>query len=151
MYPASGAATMSTKTVGTGLIRHGLYSSVVERQSCKLKVLGSIPGGSCLLRCHGASCAGFTALCMYSTEQGKLPLCRTLPSSFSFPFPITYSNAGCQACSDQVRCPVQRCCCTVTMAGLLQGFPGSCDQGRSEVLLIVWFQMYQHGHFGRAA
>ena len=25
--------------------RQGLYSSVVERQSCKLKVLGSIPSG----------------------------------------------------------------------------------------------------------
>ena len=25
--------------------RSGLYSSVVERQSCKLKVLGSIPSG----------------------------------------------------------------------------------------------------------
>ena len=44
----------------------------------------------------------------------------------SFSFPITYSNAGCQASSDQVRCPVQRCCRTVTMAGLLQGFSGSC-------------------------
>ena len=27
--------------------KHGLYSSVVERQSCKLKVLGSIPSGGC--------------------------------------------------------------------------------------------------------
>ena len=26
-------------------VRQGLYSSVVERQSCKLKVLGSIPSG----------------------------------------------------------------------------------------------------------
>ena len=58
--------------VGTGPICHGLYSSVVERQSCKLKVRGSIPSGGCLLRCHGASCAGFTALRMYRTKQGKL-------------------------------------------------------------------------------
>jgi hypothetical protein len=27
------------------IVSHGLYSSVVERQSCKLKVLGSIPSG----------------------------------------------------------------------------------------------------------
>ena len=47
-------------------------------------------------------------------------MCRTVPSSFSFSFPITYSNAGCQASPDQVRCPVQRCCRRVTMAGLLQ-------------------------------
>ena len=32
---------------------HGLYSSVVERQSCKLKVLGSIPsGGSLISSCN---------------------------------------------------------------------------------------------------
>ena len=29
---------------------HCLYSSVVERQSCKLKVLGSIPSGGCLIQ-----------------------------------------------------------------------------------------------------
>ena len=28
--------------------RKRLYSSVVERQSCKLKVLGSIPSGGCM-------------------------------------------------------------------------------------------------------
>ena len=27
--------------------RYGLYSSVAERQSCKLKVMGSIPSGGC--------------------------------------------------------------------------------------------------------
>ena len=38
---------------------HGLYSSVVERHSCKLKVLGSIPSGGCVvpaLRCE-VTCA----------------------------------------------------------------------------------------------
>ena len=30
----------------------GLYSSVVERQSCKLKVLGSIPSGGCMHCTH---------------------------------------------------------------------------------------------------
>ena len=29
---------------------HGLYSSVVERQSCKLKVLGSIPSEGSFVR-----------------------------------------------------------------------------------------------------
>ena len=35
---------------------HGLYSSVVERQSCKLKVLGSIPseGSFELVAVHAA-------------------------------------------------------------------------------------------------
>ena len=36
--------------------KHRLYSSVVERQSCKLKVLGSIPsGGSFLMLCQRAN------------------------------------------------------------------------------------------------
>ena len=40
------------ETVGpTFLLQNGgLYSSVVERQSCKLKVLGSIPSGGCSFR-----------------------------------------------------------------------------------------------------
>ena len=38
----------------------GLYSSVVERQSCKLKVLGSIPSGglSCVLPAEMWTAAG---------------------------------------------------------------------------------------------
>ena len=31
--------------------RTGLYSSVAERQSCKLKVLGSIPSGGFYIKC----------------------------------------------------------------------------------------------------
>ena len=35
------------------MLHQGLYSSVAERQSCKLKVLGSIPSGGSILRaCH---------------------------------------------------------------------------------------------------
>jgi hypothetical protein len=51
---------------------HRLYSSVVERQSCKLKVLGSIPSGGCYFApavlcsrvsyCWCRSCGG--ALCL---------------------------------------------------------------------------------------
>ena len=36
----------------------GLYSSVAERQSCKLKVLGSIPSEGCLLCCMQLYIAG---------------------------------------------------------------------------------------------
>ena len=35
----------------------GLYSSVVERQSCKLKVLGSIPSGGFLRACRRTACS----------------------------------------------------------------------------------------------
>jgi hypothetical protein len=35
------------KLLETGPNSTCLYSSVVERQSCKLKVLGSIPSGGC--------------------------------------------------------------------------------------------------------
>ena len=40
------AATEETEKTETGA--QSLYSSVVERQSCKLKVLGSIPSGGCM-------------------------------------------------------------------------------------------------------
>ena len=47
-----GVWAYTERVISHGLLRHsGLYSSVVERQSCKLKVLGSIPSGgwSCLV------------------------------------------------------------------------------------------------------
>ena len=44
--------------------RQGLYSSVVERQSCKLKVLGSIPSG-------GFSGLGRQGDCSYVSEDAR--------------------------------------------------------------------------------
>ena len=44
------------------LARQSRYSSVAERQSCKLKVLGSIPSGGLSLRCNRVwSCANRSA------------------------------------------------------------------------------------------
>lgn len=49
-----GVAVAPNCTLG----RQGLYSSVVERQSCKLKVLGSIPSGGFLGKSSMASISG---------------------------------------------------------------------------------------------
>ena len=46
-------------------IRTGLYSSVAERQSCKLKVLGSIPSGGFVLSC-------VTGLLLVRSSTGRL-------------------------------------------------------------------------------
>ena len=48
--------------------RQRLYSSVVERQSCKLKVLGSIPSGGC---CAPAPCISKRWNCDTSTTLAK--------------------------------------------------------------------------------
>ena len=37
-----------SSSIISSTVQHSLYSSVAERQSCKLKVLGSIPSGGCL-------------------------------------------------------------------------------------------------------
>jgi hypothetical protein len=58
------------------LIRH--YSLVVERQPCKLKVLGSIPSGGCIL--NGILCI-FDALNTKATATGFEPA-RAEPTGF---------------------------------------------------------------------
>ena len=47
--PAKAAGTLQNP-IASGPRRNSLYSSVAERQSCKLKVLGSIPSGGFGLR-----------------------------------------------------------------------------------------------------
>ena len=60
VYAGAHASMCSYKLVFTFavvlsiLFHHRLYSSVVERQSCKLKVLGSIPSGG--FACNDAVC-----------------------------------------------------------------------------------------------
>ncbi len=56
---------------------HGLYSSVAERQSCKLKVLGSIPSGGYFP--PGQACLPNPAACMWMHRQGFLPLIAAAP------------------------------------------------------------------------
>ena len=46
-YPAEKALNSGTRKAQPDNERKRLYSSVVERQSCKLKVMGSIPSGGC--------------------------------------------------------------------------------------------------------
>ena len=58
-----------------------LYSSVAERQSCKLKVLGSIPSGGCAastlqVAMHGGTvntCVSLAVLIAFSQTQMELP------------------------------------------------------------------------------
>ena len=53
-------------------MRQGLYSSVAERQSCKLKVLGSIPSGGFdvdLWHCFRAMCWADASIGERITEE----------------------------------------------------------------------------------
>jgi hypothetical protein len=45
MAPGLVALLLADSWIGNCPLHNSLYSSVAERQSCKLKVLGSIPSG----------------------------------------------------------------------------------------------------------
>ncbi len=49
----------------------GLYSSVAERQSCKLKVLGSIPSGACVILPRSRCC--WWHVCILDRAFGCVP------------------------------------------------------------------------------
>ena len=100
--------------------RRGLYSSVAERQSCKLKVLGSIPSEGCFLQ-RAQRYRNHCALCRCPIRHHP---CQPLP-----PYHRSYNSrthgaidncsaTGCESFLKQLNCHVstsQHCVNIVTV------------------------------------
>ena len=88
-----------TLSVHLCCIINGLYSSVAERQSCKLKVLGSIPSGG-LCQPHAGKCLGGSAAtqcaggsCEHCKPRARPPVRAWLVLLFP-PMPLGFVCAG---------------------------------------------------------